>query len=244
MSRINKHQLIVGIAFLAGAISWLGVSMGWLNFKISVTTIVLTIILAIVLLSSLVDRSIAGTVFSLAFLSMLYAGPLGITHLVPWSILGIALLITIGLSIIFHPKRRWHRWSDWIDYDGRDGDYAEVDDEINTGNQSDSVIDTTMSDTVRYIESDDFKQVRIHASMGGVKAYFDKAVIIGDSAKIQVEGYMCDIKLFVPKDWEIINHINPNMSGVEIINNNQPHEGPKVYLTGKLNLGNLQVYYI
>lgn len=241
MYKMNKHRWVAGIVFLAAAIAWLAVGMGWLNFKISVFTLIMTVILAIILLTSLVDLSISGSVFSIAFLTMLYAGPLGITKLVPWTILGIALLVTIGLSIIFHPHRNWYHW-DWRSDRNFTSDWN--DDAIDTSDQSTTVINATMGDTVRYIESDDFKSARIHASMSGVKAYFDKAVIKGDQATIHIEDYMSEVKLFVPKDWQIFNNIDPAMGNVQIFDNNSAHEGPKVYLTGKVNLGGLEVYYI
>lgn len=244
MNRINRHRWIAGIVFLAAAIAWLVVGMGWLNFHISIFTIVMTIILAIILLSSLVDLNIAGSVFLLAFLSMLYAAPLGITKMVPWSILGIALLVTIGLSIIFHPHYYWHHGRAWKRASGWDYGDDWGDETINSSEHSTTTINASMGDTVRYIESNDFKLATIHASMSGVKAYFDKAVITGDKATINVDGYMCGIKLFVPKDWQIVNNIDPYMSNIEIFSGDSPHDGPTVYLTGKVSLGGLQVYYI
>lgn len=241
MSTMNKHRWVAGIVFLAAAIAWLAVGMGWLNFQISAFTLIMTVILAIVLLTSLVDLSIVGSVFSVAFLAMLYAGPLGITKLIPWTILGIALLVTIGLSIIFHPHRSWYHW-DWRSNRNFSDDWD--DDYIDTSDQSTTVIEATMGDTVRYVESDDFKRATIHASMSGVKAYFDKAVITGESATIHIDDYMSGIKLFVPCDWQIINNIDPAMGTVQVFDNHSPHEGPRVYLTGKVNLGGLEVYYL
>lgn len=90
-----------GTFFILGAIL-LGVSqMGLISYHLGFWTVIATLVLAGALIQSLIMLSIGGTVFSVAFLSILYAGPLGIAKLAPWTILGIAILLTIGLSIIF-----------------------------------------------------------------------------------------------------------------------------------------------
>ncbi len=64
-----------------------------------------TVIFAATLIESLVNKSIFGSVFSVAFLLIVYAKPLRITRIVPWTILLAAFLIWIGLYLLF--KRSW-----------------------------------------------------------------------------------------------------------------------------------------
>nr|WP_156301648.1 hypothetical protein [Secundilactobacillus similis] len=79
-----------------------------INYHFSFWGVIATLVLAGALIQSLVMLSIGGIIFSLAFLSILYAGPLGIQALAPWTILGIALLLTIGFSLIFfRPRHRY-----------------------------------------------------------------------------------------------------------------------------------------
>lgn len=247
MDKVKKQRWVVGLIFIAGAITWLEVGMGWLNFKISATTIILTIVLAIILLSSLVNFNIPTSVFSLAFLAMLYAGPLGITNLVPWTILGIALLVSMGLMIIFAPQVKQYHLSDWqksIKKSFTGNTTSDDDSKQDSSNQSHPVIDAKMGGVVRSVKSDDFQQADIKGSMSSIKVDFDQAVIQGNSATINFDVYMCEVQVLIPKDWKIINEVRQNMGNVTFFNDDAPHGGPVVRLIGKMNLGSLEVRYI
>lgn len=247
MDKVKKQRWVVGLIFIAGAITWFAVGMGWLNFKISMTTIILTIVLAIILLSSLVNFNIPASVFSLAFLAMLYAGPLGITNLVPWTILGIALLVSMGLMIIFAPQVKQYHLSDWqksIKNSFTGNTTSDDDSKQDSSNQSHPVIDAKMGGVVRSVKSDDFQQADIKGSMSSTKVDFDQALIQGDSATINFDVYMCEVQVLIPKDWKIINEVRQNMGNVTFFNDDAPHGGPVVRLTGKMNLGSLEVRYI
>lgn len=246
MRKEVRQRWIAGLVFLLAALGWLSVEIGWLNFHISAMTFIVTIILAIILGSCVLSLNVFGSVFSLAFLVMLYAGPLGITHLVPWTILGIALLISIGLSLILRPvihKQRWKKWQHWFDQDNEWHTPNFID---STGTDNDSYIhiNAEMGDTNRYIESQNFKQADIHASMADVNIYFDKVNIQGDSAIINIDGYMCDIDITVPHDWNIVNNIDPYLGGVEAQTKTGNPDSPTVYLNGRVSLGDLKVLYV
>ena len=75
------------------------------------------------LIKGLLDRSIYVSVFSIAFLVITYAGPLGIKKLLSaWMILFIALLVSIGLSLLFKrsvkPTITIQKSFDWSSGDG------------------------------------------------------------------------------------------------------------------------------
>ena len=95
-----------GIFFLAAAALVVVNQMGILSYKIGFWAIVGTIIFALGLIDSVINRRITEGVFSIAFLLIVYAKPLHIERLVPWTILLAAVLISIGLGIIF--RNRFH----------------------------------------------------------------------------------------------------------------------------------------
>lgn len=60
-----------------------------------------TVVFAATLITSLINRSLGGTIFSIAFLLIIYAKPLHIESIVPWTVLLAAFLVWGGLRLIF-----------------------------------------------------------------------------------------------------------------------------------------------
>ncbi|KRM09905.1 hypothetical protein ABTQ33_11765 [Paucilactobacillus suebicus] len=246
---MRKQRWFWGILFVAGAGILLASEMGWLTFHLSTFTLIATIFFAIIFVKSAIYLMIPGMMFSLAFLSMLYARPLGITQMVPWGILGIALLLSIGLSLIFHPHRRWygnaarmHAHHRRYHYHGGHDQFG--DGETTTSTNDDSYVEVlvNMSSNIRYITSKDLKQVDIDVSMGGVKVYFNDAVV-NDEAVINVDSNLSGTELFMPRDWDVQIDNGLMLSGVSE-KGVSTKKGPKIRVTGNLRLSGLTIYYI
>ena len=95
-----------GIFFIACALFVVLNQMGIWTYRLGFWAAIGTVIFAISLLDGLINRRITESVFSVAFILMIFAEPLHITRLVPWTILLAAVLISIGLGIIF--RNRFH----------------------------------------------------------------------------------------------------------------------------------------
>jgi len=107
-----KQRWFWGTFFLVSAIVLITSQLGIFSYHVGIWTLFLTIALVAIIVTSLRNLIMSSLVFAIALLAIIYAKPLGITALVPWTILGAALLLSIGLSILVHP--RWHRayWSE------------------------------------------------------------------------------------------------------------------------------------
>lgn len=249
----NRNGIFWGLFLLVGAAILIVSQLHLISYNFNFWTIVASIFLVGILIKSLVYVAIPGAVFSLAFLAILYAKPLGITTLVPWTILGAALLISIGLSMIFRPllarHRPWlrhhqyYRGYQWqadknIKFDGN------VDPDIRTVNDSDVDMYVKMGSSIRYVKSDDFHEVNIDVSMGDAKAYFEN-VQIKDSAIINVHSSLGGIELYIPKNWNVVKEIDNNLGGVteegypEITD-----DSPIVTIRGSVSLSGLKITYI
>lgn len=249
---MKNRQWIWGIFLILAAGLLVATQMGW-ALTFSPFTIVATIFLAGMLVQNLIHRSIGGTVFSIAFLLMLYNGPLGISNLVPWTILWAAVLLTAGLSIIIRPKNNyWHArrqtWmrhhrnhSNWEMHGEFDGDFAEND--VQTNDDSIVNIDTAMGNSIRYVQSDDLKQVNIATRMGATKVYFDKSQIL-DQAIVNVDCSLGGVSLYIPRSWNVVIDVSSVMAGVEERGLDSTKEGPTLRVRGSLLLGGMTIYYI
>ncbi|MFD1465038.1 hypothetical protein ACFQ4L_02895 [Lapidilactobacillus mulanensis] len=245
-----------GLFFLACAVILVASKMGWFSYHLSFWTLVFTFVLAAAAVKSLAEWSFTGAIFSLAFMSMLYAKPLGITSLVPWTVLGVALLLSIGLSLVFQPlKRKHHRHHAHIIYNsdkgpghhniiiGRDDDADDSSENTTTDHESTVEVNVRMGSAVRYIQSENFQQAVINMTVGEVKVYFDGAKIVGDHAAIEVNGNVGQIDLYIPEAWDIQEQLDSFIVDISE-NGHSSKTGPKVYLVGNLKVGELTIHYI
>ncbi|CAJ1177880.1 hypothetical protein FD33_GL002029 [Companilactobacillus paralimentarius DSM 13238 = JCM 10415] len=247
----NRNGIFWGLFLLLSAAILVVSQLHLITYTFSFWTIIATIFLAAVLIKSLVYFSISGTVFSLAFLGILYAKPLGITAIVPWTILGAALLITIGLSMILNPLLNRHR--PWMRYRkaftrGHRGPFFSYEyksgPDMKTIDKPDVDVYVKMGNSVRYVKSDDFKTANIDVNMGEAKVYFDH-VTVKDTAIINVNVSLGGAELYIPSNWNIIKGVNNNMGNItEDGVRNVDEDSPDVTISGLVSLGNLKISYI
>ncbi|BDZ30753.1 hypothetical protein RA086_06240 [Lactiplantibacillus sp. WILCCON 0030] len=234
-----KQRWFWGTFFLVSAIILITSQLGLFGAHIGIWTLFFTIALIAIFVTSLRHLIMSSLVFSLAFLAIIYAKPLGITVLVPWTILGAALLLSIGLSILIHPRwyYRYHHHGNWA------GNFDHERPSSATINDPNVNLDLSMSNTIRYIHSTDFEGANIHVSMGGAKIYFDDVQLHQAEATIAVDISLSSVELYVPKTWQL--HLNVNNSLGDIQTQGTPTTaGPVVYLQGRVSLGQLTINYI
>lgn len=247
----NRNGIFWGIFLLLSAAILVVSQLHILTYTFSFWTIVATIFLVAVLIKSLVYFTIPGTVFSLAFLAILYAKPLGITALVPWTILGAALLISIGLSLIFRPWLAKHR--PWMSYHkdfskGHHGQFVNFDynsdPDVKTVDAPDVNVDVKMGSSIRYVRSSDFHDAQINVTMGDAKVYFEN-VGVNDTATINVHVSLGNINLYVPSTWNIVKEVDSSMGNInEVGLSNVNSDSPIVYVSGTVSMANLKISYI
>lgn len=251
----NRNGIFWGLFLLLSAAILIVSQLHLITYTFSFWTIVATIFLVAVLIKSLVYFSVPGSVFSLAFLAIMYAKPLGIAALTPWTILGAALLISIGLSMIFRPLLMRHR--PWMKYKyhqnfyrGHHGNFSRAhidvheDPDVSTVNDSEVNVYVKMGNSIRYVQSDDFKEANVDVSMGDAKIYFEN-VDVKDTAAINVNVSLGGVELYVPKEWNISKEMENNMANIDEIGTPViDHDSPIVHVRGLVSLGSLKISYI
>jgi len=243
-----RSRIFWGLFLLLSAAIFIVSQLHQIAYTFSFWGIAATIFLVAMLLQSLIYFQIPGAVFSVAFLAILYAKPLGIIALTPWTILGAALLISIGLSLILHPlvvkhrpwmriyKNGYHRKFVNVNYDG-DPDVKTVDD-------PDVDVSVKMGSSIRYVKSDDFKTANIDVNMGTAKVYFEN-VIVKDEAEIHVNNSLGNVELYVPSSWDVVKGVDNNMANISEIGSPRiDKDSPIVRIDGIVSMGNLKINYI
>lgn len=246
----NRNGIFWGLFMLLSAGILIVSQLHLITYTFSFWTVVATIFLVAILIQSLVNYVIPGTVFSLAFLAILYAKPLGIMAIVPWTVLGAALLISIGLSFIFHPFITKHRFRNmrrfhhgW--HNPRMQARFDHNVDVKTVDEPDVDVSVRMGSSIRYVTSDDFREANIDVSMGNAKVYFEN-VTVHDTATININISLGGVDLYVPKNWNIIQEIDNNsMSGMsEVGNPDITADSPNITIHGYTSLSGLKITYI
>lgn len=237
----KNSNILWGITLIVVAVILILSQLGFLGgTKIDVWTLLLSAFLVIILIKSIIHLSFSGILFPLAFLCILYDDILGISALTPWTVLIVALLGSIGLSMIFKPHKKH---SSFCSISGDDNwQFSEV---IDDADGDVVTCSTNFGSCIKYINSDNLVKAYVNASFGGVKVYFDKALIQGEYAQVCIDGSFCGIELFIPKEWTITNQVDIALAG---INEKNPHQhiggGSHLVLTGNLKFSGIEIIYI
>lgn len=235
----NGQKVFWGIFLIIAAIFVVVAKLGFYQ-EISVFSLLLTVFFAAFLIKSIFDISFPGILFSIAFLCIIYAEPLGIEALTPWTVLGAALLGSIGLSMIFKPKwKRQHchnnqecncHYEHFDTIDQVDGD------SVSFG--------TSWGSSIKYVNSVNFSNADVHCSFGAMKVYFDKVIMAGNMATVSLNVSFAGVEMYVPKEWTVVSNVDTAFGGLEEKNKNASDGSMKLILKGKMSFSGVTIIYI
>ena len=243
-------RIFWGVGLIAAAVFLVIDQLHLLPFTIGFWAIFWTVVFVASLITSVINKNLYGAIFSIAFLVIVYAKPLHISALSPWTILLVAILVSAGISLIFrnsfkptiiiNGKKVNANWSDLINKNFK-ADNVITDNSF--GVDSDNVvISGKMTETSRYIHSQNLKTVTIDSSMGDVSVYLDDAKAAGDEVIMNINTSMCDVDVYIPSDWQVENNMQNSLSDVDI--DHSRGTGTKLILQGRNTMGDLTVKHV
>lgn len=232
---MKKDNLFWGLFLIAAAVLILVAKLGAFP-EMSIMKIFWTLVFSVALINSLANLAFPGVFFSLAFLGIIYDTELGITAITPWTILFVALLLSIGMSLIYTPKKKKKVNSREIE----SGDFVVFDEE--DGNQFD--FSSSFVGSIKYVNSDNFESANIDAKFAGMKVYFDNAIIQNGHATVNLNVSFAGVELYIPKNWRVDNQMSASFGGVEEKNRNNGADGPILTLRGNVSLGGVTILYV
>lgn len=230
----GNNRIFWGVIFILSAIFLMISKMGYLE-ESSIFSIVCSVFLGAIILKSIYPPRFAGILFPLAFLAIIYDRQLGIENLTPWTVLAVALLGSIGLTMLFH-NRKWNRQ----EFHGDDGQFTVIDVEDNSHVRH----RTSFGASSKYINSEDFKQADLECQFGAMKVYFDKAKITEGRAAVRVNVSFSGVELYIPKEWKIDNQIKISLGAVDEKNEHVPTGDVILTLIGEVSFGAVEIVYI
>jgi len=234
--------LIVGAGFLITN------QLGLLTLHLSLFTLFLTLVLAAFLIKGIRYLDVFSIVMPLAILATIYAKPLGLTALTPWTLIWAGLLLSFGLSLLFPNswQRQWRHWSHYRAYGHPHHHRHHFDDASDTAtiDADDVNIDVTMNSSIRYLHSTDLTQANINVSMGGVKVYFDDVKLHDNVATVRLDVSLGSAELYLPKNWQVKSNLDVSLAHFDDVKPATDTAGPVLYLTGGVSLGAVSIIYI
>ena len=249
MRKASFGRIFWGLGLLAAAAFLVLDQLHLIPLKLGFWAIFWTVIFAATLITSLFNKSLGGSIFSIAFLLIIYAKPLHIESIVPWTILLAAFLIWGGLRLIF--KKSWKPTviingekvnANWSDLKAPHKFKAEhVFSDTSSDEKGDNiVISEKMSSTSRYIHSQHLETVTVNVSMGDVNIYLDSAKPAGDEVIANVNMSMGDVTFYIPTSWRVDNRLVQGFSDITI-DGDQPLDGPTLIIQGRANMGDVRI---
>ena len=225
------------VFLIASAVVLIVSQLSLFTLHVSIWSLLLTLILVRYL-------NMPGVVFAIAFLTMIYAQPLGITKLVPWTILGAAVLLSIGLGLLIHPRYQYHyRYHNHDHAHYNHHNHDDVHESTSTINDDHVNLDLSLGNSIRYVHSENFRSADLNVSMAGAKIYFDDADIKEGRATINVDVSLGSLELYLPQTWQLQENLSNSMGHISSTGT-PTTAGPGVILTGSVSLGELRIIYI
>jgi len=232
-----------GIFFVAAAILVVVNQLGYFA-DIGLFSLFITLLLMPIIIKSIMCVNFAGILFPVAFLCIIYAEPLKITNLTPWTVLIAALFGSIGLSILYKRKRadfHFHHNGSRYDKNDKKEKFKNVG---GCANENIVAFGVHFSSGIKYVNSPELQKANISADFGALKVYFDNAGLGKDGAEIDFNASFAGIELYIPKTWNVINNINVSFGSVNEKNKKRESDGPDVTLTGNVSFSGIEIIYV
>jgi predicted membrane protein len=103
--------------------------------------------------------------------------------------------------------------------------------------------DTVFGNSTRYINDENLTKVTGNLVFSGSSIYFANATIQGGEAIYSGDAVFSNVKLFVPKDWNVEFAGERVFSSIKTYPNHNPG-GKTLVITGEYVFSNLEVFYI
>lgn len=229
MRKFNK--IFWGLFFLVSA-GFVMLNQFDRYINVGILPLILAILILAVLIKSIYPPRFFGIMFSIAGLVLLYDNIYGIEGITTWPVLFTALLSSIGLSIIFGKH-----------YNPKSCD-KHFDKVINDLDEDNVYIDLKFGSSIKYVNTDNFKEANLNCKFGDLAIYFNNAKIKGDSAIINLDASFSGVEIYIPKEWKVINNIDNNLAGIEEKNNSNSETNKTVTITGRVSFAGVEIIYI
>lgn len=231
---MNKKNYFWGTVLILLAAYLIVARLGLIP-ELPVVTVLLTVLFAYLIVRGIIKRDFFEIFIPAALIGCLYDEQLHITVITPWILLLAALLVSIGLTLIFKNAGKKAEWKNQARFSSRidnsmDGAYV--------------MVRNTFSETNKYVNSNFFAKADIQNTFGQCNVFFNNAVIANGNAQINVKNSFGEVNLYLPRTWRAdvtrdcaFGEVNLRGEG------NSDMDAPFVRVLGDCNFGEINVFF-
>lgn len=230
---MRDKKILTGLLFIIAGIGLVVNKLGYFE-DINIFGFLATVYLVYWIARGVRRRSIFAVLVPLSLIGVIYWDYLGIASFNPWILVWAAVLVSIGLSIIFRPRKRFKVFGKFR-HENSDS-YEEVDGVI--------YIDSVFSECIRYLNSDSLEKVKLDSSFGSMKIFFDNVKPKDGQLIVDLDASFSGIELYVPKEWEVINRMDVSFGSVNEKSRNTGEKTKTIILKGDGAFCGVDIIYI
>ncbi len=235
MKKRRIGTVLWGIFFILSAVFMVVAKLGYLQ-EFNIFSIMLGVICIGVAINGLIKLSFAEVFFPLSIIAIIFDEKLGIENLSVWTILLVALFLTIGFQMIFGTIKK-NRYKNKFNIN------VNVKDNPSFVDNSANEINVSMGATSKYYISQEFVTGMINASFSGVKVYFEGENLKEKTATLYINTAFSGIEIYVPRDWNIVDKTKATVGGIDINQNTRDNEIGEntLYIEGNLTFAGCEI---
>lgn len=204
--------------------------------KIGFWSILATVFFVAIFIKSITSLNFFGIFVPLAFLYSIYQEPLSLPEISFWTLLLAAVLLSIGLQMLFRRRKRI------IKYNKKYDKFGNHDGETLSGNRL--YARASFCESSKYLHSDNLIEGEFNVFFGAMNVYFDQVQLSPNGAEVFLNCTFGSMEVYLPRHWQVKDKLHATLGNIE---NNRPSEnvnGPLITLNGEVRFGNIEIHYI
>lgn len=239
---MKKNNIFTGLVFILIAVAMMAGAMGLLP-NIPWFKLLCVIMLGSWTVRALLDRDFMGTLLSASIIAWLFEEELHIEHLAPFPLCVAAVLLGIGLNMIFGKKKKLMS----ITYKDGDSWREGTIDDIRSEDWQDGrevILENNFNSTSKYVNSAAFSSARLENNFGSANVYFNNANVYNNEAVIELENNFGEMNIYFPNTWRATISQESSFGHVSVFGEpNRDMDAPHVIIKAESNFGSLRIYF-
>ena len=231
-----KRKYLWGIVFVLAAIALVVVKVTYT--EIDFWSLFFSIVFLAGFIGGLVELDWGRTLFSAAIFIIINDEFLHMEQFTPWTVLGVALLGTIGLGLLFPGKKKKRKAGVFV------YEWTALDEETMVSDAEVVEKKVVCGNATEYIQSQDLREVNLKCVCGEASIYLHQATLANNRAKINVHLVMGEAHVYVPEDWTVVTDVSCVLGGEDNPIGVMTKGENKILIDGKVVLGEIHVHYI
>ncbi len=208
--------------------------------EIGFWSIVATVFLIAIFIKSLVEINFFGIFAPIAILYSIYQSPLKLPEISFWTLIFAAILLSIGLHMLFRRKKHVFKYTKEINHSFEGCGNR---DETLTGNRL--YAKASFCDSSKFLHSDSLEKGEFILSFGRMNVYFDQVQLSPDGAEVYLDCSFGEMNVYLPRNWQVKDKLHATLGSIE--NTSRPFadvSGPQITLNGEVKFGTIKIHYV